>query len=57
MTVWVTVDVQDQNGSQTVIGTAVAGFAPRIGDSASVSLDQALLHLFDSSTGQRLGSA
>jgi multiple sugar transport system ATP-binding protein len=55
--VWVTVDLQDQNGSQTVIGTAVSGFTPKIADSASVSLGRAPLHLFDSSTGQRLGSA
>jgi multiple sugar transport system ATP-binding protein len=55
--VWVTVDFQDQNGSTTVIGTAVSGFAPKIGHSASVSFGRATLHLFDSSTGQRFGSA
>ncbi len=51
---WVTVDLHDENGSRTVIGTARSGFAPKIGDSASVSFSRATLHLFDSSTGQRL---
>jgi hypothetical protein len=54
---WVTVDLRGQDGSTTVIGTAMHGFVPKIRDSVAVVVRQATLHLFDPATGQRFGSA
>lgn len=57
-TLWVTVDLIDpQNQPLTIIGSAQAGFAPKIGESVSVDLRQQNIHLFDAEDGRRLGAA
>ncbi len=56
-TLWVTVELTDYNETITIIGSAQAGFAPKIGDRVAVSAPRATLHLFDSTTGQRAGSS
>jgi ABC-type sugar transport system ATPase subunit len=55
-TLWVTVELNDHNESITIIGSAQAGFAPKIGDRVAVSAPRATLHLFDPTTGQRRGA-
>jgi len=54
---WVTVDLQDTHGVTTIIGAAAAGFVPRIRDSVAVVARRPAVHLFDPTTGQRIGSA
>lgn len=56
-TLWVTVELQDHNEAITIIGSAQAGFTPKIGDRVAVSAPRAILHLFDSETGRRLEAA
>jgi multiple sugar transport system ATP-binding protein len=55
-TLWVTVELNDHNEPITIIGSAQAGFAPKIGDRVAVSAPRATLHLFDPTTGQRRGA-
>jgi multiple sugar transport system ATP-binding protein len=54
---WVTVDLRDAHGVTTIIGTAAAGFVPRIKDSVVVVARRPPVHLFDPATGQRIESA
>lgn len=57
-TLWVTVELNDLNSEAfTIIGTAQAGFVPKIEDRVEVSALQATLHLFDPMTGLRLGAS
>lgn len=56
-TLWVTVELKDHNEAITIIGSAQAGFTPKIGDRVAVSAPRATLHLFDPTTGQRAGSS
>ncbi|NJL18458.1 MAG: hypothetical protein HC938_16165 [Nitrospira sp.] len=55
-TLWVTVELSDLNNETfTIIGTAQAGFVPKIGDRVGVSAPRATLHLFDPTTGYDWG--
>lgn len=54
---WITIELRDQQGSTTLIGSASDGFLPKVGESASVSIRRGPIHLFDPATGRRLGSA
>jgi ABC-type sugar transport system ATPase subunit len=56
-TLWVTAELNDHNEVVTIIGSAQAGFVPKIGERVSVSAPRATLHLFDPTTGLRLGSS
>lgn len=56
-TLWVTVELKDRNEAITVIGSAQAGFTPKIGDRVAVTAPRATLHLFDPMTGRRAGSS
>lgn len=55
-TLWVTVELSGHNEVVTIIGSAQAGFAPKIGDLVAISAPRATLHLFDPETGRRLGA-
>ncbi|MDR4467583.1 MAG: ABC transporter ATP-binding protein [Nitrospira sp.] len=54
-TLWVTVELQGNNEAITIIGSAKAGFTPKIGNRVAVSAPRATPHLFNTDTGQRLG--
>lgn len=54
---WVTVELQAHSEAITLIGSARAGFTTRIGERVSVLVSGARLHLFDSTTGQRVGTS
>lgn len=57
-TLWVTVELNDLNNEAfTIIGTAQAGFVPKIGDPVAVGVRHANIHLFDTTTGMRLDAA
>jgi ABC-type sugar transport system ATPase subunit len=56
-TLWVTVELQDHHETITIIGSAQAGFTPKIGDRVAVSAPRATLHLFDPVTELRLGAS
>jgi ABC-type sugar transport system ATPase subunit len=53
-TLWVTVEFNGHNEAITIIGSAQAGFTPKIGDSVVISAPRAIPHLFDATTGQRI---
>ncbi|MDH4154913.1 MAG: ABC transporter ATP-binding protein [Nitrospira sp.] len=56
-TLWVTVELNDLNNEAfTIIGTAQAGFVPKIGERVAVSAPRTTLHLFDPTTEQRWGA-
>ena len=51
---WVTADIMTTAGPRIMVGLAEAGFTARIGDSVTISIAGAPLHLFDCHTGRRL---
>lgn len=51
---WVTAEVMTTGGPRSMVGLAEAGFSARIGDSVTISVAGATIHLFDHQTGVRL---
>jgi len=54
--IWVTVEVRDGEGSQTLVGLADAGYRGRPGMPAAVTVEEATPHLFDLETGGPLSA-
>jgi ABC-type sugar transport system ATPase subunit len=55
-TFWVTVELRNRTERTTVVGSSVSGYSPKIGDAVTLSVRCPVPHVFDSSTGQRVGS-